>query len=188
MNALFQLRLLFLNFTPHTPSKFSFFQLYLSLCWFLQIIQFLDSNGFLDYAERGLGSGENNHNLLDKLQDAIGRGQNPISILPSSLEEPEIITISDPDVGISSTSCHFWDCLLYASSFLWRGRYFKLEIVMPFSNFFLVLQDQVPNILMTGFLQTLEHQSKKKREGWFLQQQVELLKTLESIFLGIYLY
>lgn len=107
MNALFQLRLLFLNFTPHTPSKFSFFQLYLSLCWFLQIIQFLDSNGFLDYAERGLGSGENNHNLLDKLQDAIGRGQNPISILPSSLEEPEIITISDPDVGISSTSCHF---------------------------------------------------------------------------------
>lgn len=71
------------------------------------IIQFLDSNGFLDYAERGLGSGENNHNLLDKLQDAIGRGQNPISILPSSLEEPEIITISDPDVGISRSGAKY---------------------------------------------------------------------------------
>ena len=78
--------------------------LFLSLCWFLQIAQFLDSHGFLDYLERGLGSGENNNNnnnLLDKLQDAIGRGQNPTSILPSSLVEPEIITISDPDVGIS---------------------------------------------------------------------------------------
>jgi len=62
----------------------------------------------LDYVERGLGSGENNHNLLDKLQDAIERGQNPISILPSSLVEPEIITISDPDVGLSGTSCHFF--------------------------------------------------------------------------------
>lgn len=68
---------------------------------FFQITQFLDSHGFLDYLERGLGSGENQNNLLDKLQDAIGRGQNPISILPSSLVEPEIITISDPDVGLS---------------------------------------------------------------------------------------
>lgn len=68
---------------------------------FFQITQFLDSHGFLDYLERGLGSGENQNYLLDKLQDAIGRGQNPISILPSSLVEPEIITISDPDVGLS---------------------------------------------------------------------------------------
>lgn len=67
----------------------------------LQITQFLDSQGFLDYLERGLGSDENNSNLLDKLQDAIGRGQNPTSILPSSSAEPEVITISDPDIGTS---------------------------------------------------------------------------------------
>ncbi|KAK4567754.1 hypothetical protein RGQ29_003497 [Quercus rubra] len=74
------------------------------------IAQFLDSHGFLDYLERGLGSGENNNNnnnLLDKLQDAIGRGQNPTSILPSSLVEPEIITISDPDVGISGSGAKY---------------------------------------------------------------------------------
>ncbi|EEF50636.1 F-box and wd40 domain protein, putative [Ricinus communis] len=65
------------------------------------IAQFLDSHGFLDYLERGVGSDENNFNLLEKLQDAIGRGQNPISILPSSLIEPEIITISDQNVGTS---------------------------------------------------------------------------------------
>lgn len=66
-----------------------------------QIAQFLDSLGFLDYLERGVGSDENNNNLLDKLQDAIGRGQNPMSILPSSSLEPEIITISDSDLGLS---------------------------------------------------------------------------------------
>ncbi|KAK9996432.1 hypothetical protein SO802_021118 [Lithocarpus litseifolius] len=74
------------------------------------VAQFLDSHGFLDYLDRGLGSGENNNNnnnLLDKLQDAIGRGQNPTSILPSSLVEPEIITISDPDVGISGSGAKY---------------------------------------------------------------------------------
>lgn len=55
----------------------------------------------MDYLERGLGSDENNNNLLDKLQDALGRGQNPISILPSNSVEPEIITIADTDVGTS---------------------------------------------------------------------------------------
>lgn len=68
-----------------------------------QITQFLESQGFLDYLERGLGSDESNNNLVDKLQDAIGRGQNPLSILPSDVAEPEIITISDPGVGISGT-------------------------------------------------------------------------------------
>lgn len=48
-----------------------------------------------------MGSDENNNNLLDKLQDAIGRGQNPISIFPSNVVEPEIITISDPGGKIS---------------------------------------------------------------------------------------
>lgn len=74
---------------------------YLFLCWCLQLTQFLESHGFMDYLERGLGSDENNNNLLDKLQDALGRGQNPMSILPSNSDEPEIITISDTDVGTS---------------------------------------------------------------------------------------
>eukprot|EP00258_Populus_trichocarpa_P026354 XP_024442373.1 DENN domain and WD repeat-containing protein SCD1 isoform X3 [Populus trichocarpa] len=71
------------------------------------ITQFLDSHGFLDYLERVIDSDENNYNLLDKLQDAIGRGQNPISVLPSSWVEPEIITISDPDVGILGSGAKF---------------------------------------------------------------------------------
>lgn len=61
----------------------------------------MESHGFLDYLERCIGSDESNNNLLDKLQDAIGRGQNPLSILPSLLAEPEIITISDPDMATS---------------------------------------------------------------------------------------
>ncbi|OVA05014.1 DENN domain [Macleaya cordata] len=74
------------------------------------ITQFLDSNGFLDYLERGIGSDAKANNLLDKLQDAIGRGQNPMSILPSPLAEPEIITISDPGVGISGSGAkHCYD-------------------------------------------------------------------------------
>ena len=60
----------------------------------------MESQGFLDYLERGLDFG---NNLVDKLQDAIGRGQNPLSILPSASTEPEIITISDPGLGISGT-------------------------------------------------------------------------------------
>ncbi|WRX17805.1 cDENN domain - like 3 [Theobroma cacao] len=71
------------------------------------IAQFLDSHGFLDYLERGIGSDENNNNLLDKLQDAIGRGQNLLSIISSTMVEPEIITISDPDVGVSGSGAKY---------------------------------------------------------------------------------
>nr|XP_043631013.1 DENN domain and WD repeat-containing protein SCD1 [Erigeron canadensis] len=71
------------------------------------VTQFLESQGFLDYLERGLGSGENGNNLLDKLQDAIGRGQNPFSILPSASAEPEIITILDEGVGISESGAKY---------------------------------------------------------------------------------
>ncbi|KAL6552573.1 Scytalone dehydratase [Orobanche hederae] len=73
------------------------------------ISQFLDSQGFLDYLERGLGSEENGNNLLDKLQDAIGRGQNPFSILPSILTEPDILTISDPGLEIGSGAKYCYD-------------------------------------------------------------------------------
>ncbi|KAJ6319336.1 hypothetical protein OIU78_014869 [Salix suchowensis] len=64
------------------------------------ITQLLESHGFLDYLERGIDYDGNNNNLLDKLQDTIGRGQNPISILPTAVAETEITTISDPYVGI----------------------------------------------------------------------------------------
>lgn len=71
------------------------------------ISQFLESHGFMDYLERGMGSAKNSNNLLDKLQDAIGRGQNPFSILPSSSAELEIITISDTDVGVSGSGAKY---------------------------------------------------------------------------------
>ncbi|KAJ6375755.1 hypothetical protein OIU77_000675 [Salix suchowensis] len=71
------------------------------------ITQFLESHGFLDYLERGIDSDGNNNNLLDKLQDTIGRGQNPMSILPTAVAETEIITISDPDVGILGSGAKY---------------------------------------------------------------------------------
>ncbi|KAK2991400.1 hypothetical protein RJ640_010864 [Escallonia rubra] len=71
------------------------------------ITQFIESQGFLDYLERGLGSEENSNNLLDKLQDAIGRGQNPMSVLPSDSPEPEIITISDTGAGILGSGAKY---------------------------------------------------------------------------------
>ncbi|KAL3824778.1 hypothetical protein ACJIZ3_020807 [Penstemon smallii] len=71
------------------------------------ISQFVESQGFFDYLERGLGSEENGNNLLDRLQDAVGRGQNPMSILPSLLSEPEIVTISDPGLGISGSGAKY---------------------------------------------------------------------------------
>uniref|UniRef100_A0A6N2MCK1 Alpha-galactosidase n=1 Tax=Salix viminalis TaxID=40686 RepID=A0A6N2MCK1_SALVM len=71
-----------------------------AVCCCLQITQLLESHGFLDYLERGIDYDGNNNNLLDKLQDTIGRGQNPISILPTAVAETEITTISDPYVGI----------------------------------------------------------------------------------------
>ncbi|KAJ6319331.1 hypothetical protein OIU78_014867 [Salix suchowensis] len=75
------------------------FSLYYLVCCCLQITQLLESHGFLDYLERGIDYDGNNNNL-DKLQDTIGRGQNPISILPTAVAETEITTISDPYVGI----------------------------------------------------------------------------------------
>nr|XP_028947932.1 DENN domain and WD repeat-containing protein SCD1 [Malus domestica] len=71
------------------------------------LTQFLDSHGFMDYLERCLGSEENTNNLLDKLQDALRRGQNPISILPSNSVEPEIITIADTDVRNSGAGTKY---------------------------------------------------------------------------------
>ncbi|KAK8452984.1 hypothetical protein SEVIR_5G209700v4 [Setaria viridis] len=61
------------------------------------IMQFLETQGFLDYLERCNSAEENANNLLDKLQDATGRGQNPLSIFPSEAADPEIVTIADPE-------------------------------------------------------------------------------------------
>lgn len=57
----------------------------------------------MDYVERRLTTDENDTNLLEKLQDAVGRGQDVMSILPKSSMEPEIITIADPEVEVSGT-------------------------------------------------------------------------------------
>ncbi|CAN1255770.1 DENN domain and WD repeat-containing protein SCD1 [Linum perenne] len=71
------------------------------------ISQFLDTHGFLDFLEKTGSPEESDHNLLDKLQDAIGRGQNPMSILPSSSTEPEFVTISDPNGGSSGSGAKY---------------------------------------------------------------------------------
>jgi hypothetical protein len=68
-----------------------------------QIMQFLETQGFLDYLERCNNAEESWNNLLDKLQDATGRGQNPLTIFPSQVADPEIITISDPEAEGSYT-------------------------------------------------------------------------------------
>lgn len=70
-----------------------------------QIMQFLEAQGFLDYLERCNNGEENVNNLLDKLQDATGRGQNHVAIFPSQVADPEIITITDSETGGSGTYC-----------------------------------------------------------------------------------
>jgi hypothetical protein len=85
---------------------------YLNIMVLWQIMQFLETQGFLDYLERCNSAEENANNLLDKLQDATGRGQNPLSIFPSEAADPEIVTIADPETECSGT------CLFYVSTFL----------------------------------------------------------------------
>eukprot|EP00250_Pteridium_aquilinum_P022196 c25321_g4_i1 orf=296-3940(-) len=59
------------------------------------IDQFLSSQGFLEFLERGYGSANAGPNLMDKLQQAMARGQNPSVVLPAPAVEPNILTISD---------------------------------------------------------------------------------------------
>lgn len=66
-------------------------------CW--QVAQFLDTQGFFEFLERGHGSEEHGLNLLDKLQDALARGQDPYAVLPVSTSELEILTIDDLPSG-----------------------------------------------------------------------------------------
>ncbi|KAF7022612.1 hypothetical protein CFC21_035303 [Triticum aestivum] len=62
------------------------------------IMQFIETQGFLDYLERCNNAEEFTNNLLDKLQDATGRGQSPLAIFPSHVADPEIITIADSEI------------------------------------------------------------------------------------------
>ncbi|VAH77027.1 unnamed protein product [Triticum turgidum subsp. durum] len=62
------------------------------------IMQFIETQGFLDYLERCSNTEEFTNNLLDKLQDATGRGQSPLAIFPSHVADPEIITIADSEI------------------------------------------------------------------------------------------
>uniref|UniRef100_A0A0E0FNF4 UDENN domain-containing protein n=1 Tax=Oryza nivara TaxID=4536 RepID=A0A0E0FNF4_ORYNI len=71
------------------------------------IMQFIETQGFLDYLERCNNAEENTNNLLDKLQDATGRGQNPLAIFPSHVADPEIITIADSETGGSEPGKRF---------------------------------------------------------------------------------
>ncbi|KAF7036692.1 hypothetical protein CFC21_047263 [Triticum aestivum] len=64
----------------------------------LMIMQFIETQGFLDYLERCNNAEEFTNNLLDKLQDATGRGQSPLAIFPSHVADPEIITIADSEI------------------------------------------------------------------------------------------
>jgi hypothetical protein len=73
-------------------------------------MQFLETQGFLDYLERCNSAEETVNNLLDKLQDTTGRGQNPMTIFPSQAADPEIITIADPEAESSGIS---YSCLLF---------------------------------------------------------------------------
>lgn len=74
-------------------------------------MQFIETQGFLDYLERCNNAEEFTNNLLDKLQDATGRGQSPLAIFPSHVADPEIITIADSEIEGSGTYLHFIFCL-----------------------------------------------------------------------------
>ncbi|CAN0909147.1 DENN domain and WD repeat-containing protein SCD1 [Linum grandiflorum] len=95
--------------STHQPPDAMVGLFFLAALAFLEILisQFLDTHGFLDFLGRTGSLEESDNNLLDKLQDAIGRGQNPMSILPSSSTEPEFVTISDPNGGSSGSGAKY---------------------------------------------------------------------------------
>ncbi|GLJ48583.1 hypothetical protein SUGI_1024890 [Cryptomeria japonica] len=74
------------------------------------VAQFLDTQGFFEFLERGHGSEEHGLNLLDKLQDAIARGQDSYAVLPVATSELEILTIEDlPSVNADSKAPYCYD-------------------------------------------------------------------------------
>ncbi|KAH7296013.1 hypothetical protein KP509_26G004000 [Ceratopteris richardii] len=59
------------------------------------IDQFLSSQGFLEFLEKGYGSSSAGQNLMDKLQQAMSKCQNSSVILPDPAVERNILTVSD---------------------------------------------------------------------------------------------
>ncbi|BBN12485.1 protein MpSCD [Marchantia polymorpha subsp. ruderalis] len=59
------------------------------------VAEFLSSQGFMEFLERGYGSAEAGPNLVDKIQEAMGRGQDPSMCLPEPHGQPEFFTVSD---------------------------------------------------------------------------------------------
>ena len=75
----------------------------------MQIDQFLSSQGFHEFLEKGYGSSRTEENLMDKLQQAMSKGQNPSVILPDPASHPYILTISDnssQEIGWSYRKMH----------------------------------------------------------------------------------
>ncbi|XP_074278770.1 DENN domain and WD repeat-containing protein SCD1-like isoform X2 [Silene latifolia] len=71
------------------------------------ISQFLGSQGFSNYIGRVVSGGDSDDNVLDKLIDATKNGHDLMSIFPSSVTDPIIITIPDPTNGIVDSSARY---------------------------------------------------------------------------------
>ncbi|XP_024518570.1 DENN domain and WD repeat-containing protein SCD1 isoform X2 [Selaginella moellendorffii] len=59
------------------------------------IFQLLNSQGFMDFLDRGYGAPDAGLNLVDKLQSVIANSESRGAILPLPYDEPEIITVAD---------------------------------------------------------------------------------------------
>ncbi|KAK9714124.1 hypothetical protein RND81_06G073100 [Saponaria officinalis] len=71
------------------------------------ISQFLASQGFSNYIGRAVASNDNIYNVLDNLIDATKKGQDLMSIFPSSVTDLVYITIPDPTNGIVDSSVRY---------------------------------------------------------------------------------
>ncbi|CAM6088951.1 unnamed protein product [Calypogeia fissa] len=74
------------------------------------VVELLSSQGFMEFLERGYGAADAGPNLVDKVQEAMGRGDNLSAVLSEPLSEPEIFTVSDSDShSAASRSKHRYD-------------------------------------------------------------------------------
>ncbi|KAL2624334.1 hypothetical protein R1flu_008579 [Riccia fluitans] len=59
------------------------------------VAEFISSQGFIEFLERGYGCATAGPNLVDRIQEAMGRGQDPSICFPEPHGQPEILTVSD---------------------------------------------------------------------------------------------
>ncbi|KAL3688572.1 hypothetical protein R1sor_014881 [Riccia sorocarpa] len=59
------------------------------------VAEFLSSQGFMEFLERGYGCATAGPNLVDKMQEAMGRGQETSICFQEPHGQPEILTVSD---------------------------------------------------------------------------------------------